>query len=69
MLAEQLFGDVFRDLDKWVKEKTGIGSSVDKLGKEVDRSADIVETFSTVLLRETRRIEQRGALCSRVVRQ
>ena len=62
VLAEQLFGDVFRDLDKWVKEKTGIGSSVDKLGKEVDRSADIVETFSTVLLRETRRIEQRGAL-------
>lgn len=43
ILAEQLFGDVFRDLDKWVKEKTGIGSSVDKLQEEVDRSATALQ--------------------------
>lgn len=58
VLAEQLFGDVFRDLDKWVKEKTGIGSSVDKLGDEVDRSGDIVRQFTDVIARETRRLEQ-----------
>lgn len=46
VLAEQLFGDMFRDLDKWVKEKTGIGSSVDHLGQEVDRSASELSRFS-----------------------
>lgn len=38
ILTEKLFGDVFRDMDKWVKEKTGIGSSVDMMAKEVERS-------------------------------
>lgn len=38
ILAENLFGDVFRDLDKWVKEKTGIGSSVDMMAKETERA-------------------------------
>lgn len=49
VLAEQLFGDVFRDLDKWVKEKTGIGSSVDGMAKEVDRASGELSRFASAV--------------------
>lgn len=56
ILAEQLFGDVFRDLDKWVKEKTGIGSSVDLMASELDRAGASVGTFSDVVDMATQRL-------------
>ena len=56
ILAEQLFGDVFRDMDKWVKEKTGIGSSVDAMGKEVDRASAAIGNLADVMTAGASRI-------------
>lgn len=56
VLAETLFGDIFRDLDKWVKEKTGIGSSVDALQQEVERSSNVVSLFADAVAGATSRI-------------
>lgn len=61
VLADQLFGDVFDDLDKWVKERTGIGSSVDALQKEVDRSGNVVSQFADAVAAATARISNPGA--------
>ena len=60
VLAEQLFGDVFRDLDKWVKEKTGVGSSVDRLRTEIDRSGVAVGTFADAVAAAAQRIDAGG---------
>ena len=38
VLAEKFFGDTFRNLDKYVKEQTGIGSSVDVIVTENNRA-------------------------------
>jgi hypothetical protein len=53
VLTEQIFGDVFRDMDRWVKEKTGIGSSVDMMAQEVDRAGDAAGTFADRLVEAT----------------
>jgi hypothetical protein len=49
ILAEQLFGDVFRDLDRWVREKTGIGSSVDMMAKETERAGNAAGLMADAL--------------------
>ena len=52
VLAEQLFGDVFRDLDKYVKQETGIKDSVDILAGETERAGtaagELADTFDEV---------------------
>lgn len=55
-LAEQLFGDMFRDLDRWVKEKTGIGSSVDEMSKQTKRAGAAAGTLADELLVAAQRI-------------
>lgn len=52
VLAEQLFGDVFRDLDKFVREETAIKSSVDLMATETERAGEaagnLAKTFDDV---------------------
>lgn len=57
ILAEQLFGDVFRDLDKWVKEKTGIGSSVDAMAKQANRAGDVLGRFADKVTQAIQKID------------
>lgn len=61
LLAEQLFGDVFRDLDKWVKEKTGIGSSVDMMAKETERAGGSAGKLADALDSAAARIASSGS--------
>lgn len=49
VLAEQLFGDVFRDLDKYVKDNTSIKSSVDIMSSETERAGRSAGSFADVL--------------------
>lgn len=60
ILTEQIFGDVFRDLDRYVKENTGIGSSVDMLKKETERAGGAAGTLADELLGAARRISSAG---------
>lgn len=60
ILTEKIFGDMFRDMDKWVKEKTGIGSSVDKMAKETERAGDAASTLADELLSAAQRISGAG---------
>lgn len=60
LLTEQIFGDVFRDMDRHVKEKTGIGSSVDMLKTETERAGDAAGTLADELLGAARRISTAG---------
>lgn len=57
ILAEQLFGDVFRDLDRWVKEKTGIGSSVDAMAKQANRAGDVLGRFADKVTQAIQKID------------
>lgn len=61
VLTENLFGDVFRDMDKWVKEKTGIGSSVDMMAKETERAGSAAGTMADTVLRAANRIDGIGS--------
>lgn len=61
ILTEQIFGDVFRDLDRYVKENTGIGSSVDMLKTETERAGDAAGTLADELLGAAKRISAAGA--------
>lgn len=60
ILTEQIFGDMFRDLDRYVKEQTGIGSSVDMLKTETERAGDAAGTLADELLGAARRISTAG---------
>lgn len=60
LLTEQIFGDLFRDMDRYVKEKTGIGSSVDMLNTETERAGDAAGTLADELLGAARRISTAG---------
>lgn len=61
IITEKLFGDVFRDMDKWVKEKTGIGSSVDMMAKEVDRAGTAASTFADKINEATAKLSSGAA--------
>lgn len=61
ILTEQIFGDLFRDLDRYVKENTGIGSSVDMLKTETERAGDAAGTLADELLGAAKRISAAGA--------
>lgn len=56
VLTEQIFGDVFRDMDKWVKEKTGIGSSVDMMATETERAGSAAGKLADALSTAAARI-------------
>lgn len=60
ILTEKIFGDVFRDMDRYVKEKTGIGSSVDMLAKETVRAGEAAATLADELLGAAQRISGGG---------
>ncbi|MCW1985600.1 UNVERIFIED_ORG: hypothetical protein M2348_001332 [Sphingomonas sp. R1F5B] len=62
VMAENLFGDVFRDMDKWVKEKTGIGSSVDLMATETERAGAAAGTFADTLIAAANKIAQGGSV-------
>lgn len=59
-LTDRIFGDLFTDLDRYVKEKTGIGSSVDMLKTETERAGDAAGTLADELLGAARRISTAG---------
>lgn len=56
IMAEQLFGDVFRDLDRWVKKETGIKDSVDVLKSETERAGSAAGAMADELAKVTSRI-------------
>lgn len=58
ILAEQLFGDVFRDLDKYVKENTAIKSSVDIMASETERAGESAGDFADTLDDAVRRLRE-----------
>lgn len=49
VLAEQLFGDVFRDLEKYVKSETAIDSAVDIMATETKRAGKAAGDFADTL--------------------
>ena len=57
VLTEQLFGGIFRDFDKWVKEETAISSSVDLMTGETERAGRAAGEFADVLLDEAARMK------------
>lgn len=59
-LTDRIFGDLFTGLDRYVKEKTGIGSSVDMLKTETERAGDAAGTLADELLGAARRISTAG---------
>lgn len=61
VLAEQLFGDVFRDLDEFVREETAIKSSVDIMATETERAGQSAGDFADELLRQTSRLRSAGS--------
>lgn len=67
LLTEQIFGDVFRDMDRYVKEKTGIGSSVDMLKTETERAGKAATDFADTLVNATRTILGGGSAAGGVV--
>lgn len=60
VLTEQLFGDMFRDLDRWVKKETGIKDSVDILTSETERAGSAAGLMADALADATRRISGIG---------
>lgn len=67
VLTEQIFGDLFRDMDRYVKEKTGIGSSVDKLKMETERAGGAAGNFADAINAATQRITGVGTGSAGVV--
>lgn len=61
ILTEKLFGDMFRDMDKWVKEKTGTGSSVDMMAKETERAGGAAGRLADELAVAAQRIAGVGS--------
>jgi len=61
VITEALFGDVFRDLDKYVKEQTGIGSSVDLLKTETVRAGNAAGDFANALVAATAKVSSASA--------
>lgn len=61
IFTEQIFGDLFRDMDRYVKEKTGIGSSVDMLAKETERAGTAAGEFAEAITAATGRIMGGGS--------
>lgn len=56
VLTEQLFGGIFRDFDKWVKEETAISSSVDLMKGETERAGVAASDFADALNDETAKV-------------
>lgn len=67
ILSEKIFGDVFRDMDRYVKEKTGIGSSVDMLKKETERAGAAAVDFAEAIDAATMRIMGGGSGAAGIV--
>lgn len=67
ILTEQIFGDMFRDLDRYVKEQTGIGSSVDMLKSETERAGTAAADFANAINVATRRVLSGGSAAGGVV--
>jgi len=47
VLTEQIFGDVFRDLDTWVKKNTGLGRATDEFTQSTEKAGAALEDFAT----------------------
>jgi murein DD-endopeptidase MepM/ murein hydrolase activator NlpD len=62
VLTEQLFGPVFRDLEKYVKEETAISSSVDIMTSETERAGAAAGAFADTLNEATSAIANGPAL-------
>ena len=46
VLTERLFGDAFRELDKWVKKETGFDDAVGKLETQTYRASDAISALA-----------------------
>ena len=64
VMVEQIFGPMFRDLDKWVKEQSGVTSSVDFFADETKRAGDSAKSVADAFNDAAQRIRNPGAACS-----
>jgi len=62
VLTEQIFGDVFRDLDTWVKRNTGVGRATDEFTRATDRAGASATNFADTLDEASRRVSAAGAV-------
>lgn len=61
VMVEQIFGPMFRDLDKWVKEQSGVTSSVDFFSDETKRAGDSAKNVADAFNDAAQRIRNPGA--------
>jgi murein DD-endopeptidase MepM/ murein hydrolase activator NlpD len=61
VMVEQIFGPMFRDLDKWVKEQSGVTSSVDFFADETKRAGDSAKSVADAFNDAAQRIRNPGA--------
>lgn len=61
VIVEQLFGKAFDDFDKWVKEQSGVKSSIDYFGDEATRAGDSAKGLADALGDAAQRIRNPGA--------
>ncbi len=59
ILTEQLFGDVFRQLDRQIRGS--YEEAVEGLSRETVRASSAIETFTDAALAQARRMQQQGA--------
>lgn len=60
VIVEQLFGKAFDDFDKWVKEQSGVKSSIDYFGDEATRAGDSAKSLADALSDSAQRIRNPG---------
>lgn len=56
ILVENLFGDIFRDMDKYVRRATGLDAAVDQLVTQGTRAGDALGNFANALDRVSGRV-------------
>lgn len=61
IFVEQIFGDGFRDLEKWIKEETGLKGSVDGLARETARGGEAAGRFADAVSAATAKLTGAGA--------
>lgn len=61
VLFDQIFGGAFTEIDRMVKDRTGIGSSVDMLKTETERAGGAAATLADELLNAAKKISTSGS--------
>ena len=61
VITEQLFGGIFRDLDKWLKGQSGLSPSVDFISSETERAGNAIGALADAINSATLTIAGAGA--------